>query len=247
MNPNNIKEVKIGFSCPKEWEKMSGSDDKRFCEFCNKSVFNFDNLSNDEIINFLVDRNTEKTCAKIEKTQLVKLNQSLNVADSKNYYNPIIFAASLATLTACNTPKQVYEPSHIHKNSNIEIVSNIFNPDSTNTILIKGKIFDDTNHPLIGAQFVLDSTERGCITDFDGAFEFEIKQNEIKSEYASVDYVGFETFQFPLIDVANKEVKITIADDLVLTADDFILVGEVAIIKHPIHKRLWKRVKNLFR
>ena len=97
--------------------------------------------------------------------------------------------------------KKVCTTNHDHKNSNVEIVSSINNPDSLNTVLIKGQIFDDVNEPMIGANFVFDDSKIGCTTDIDGKFEIEVKLEEIKSQTISVQYVGYETLQIPLTDI----------------------------------------------
>ena len=240
MNTKNIREIKIGYSCHKDWSKMSGSNAERHCESCSKSVFNFSDSSNEEILKFLAARDGQKNCGKFDRQQLELLNQSLTKSSEANFYKPLILGASLTTLVACGTSKKVCKTNHNHKNSNVEIVSNVNNPDSLSTVLIKGQIFDDVNEPLIGANFVFDDSKLGCTTDIDGKFEIEVKLDELKSQTTSVQYVGYETFQIPLIDVKNKEVKISMVDM-------GVLLGEVVIIKQPLHKRVWNGFKNIFR
>lgn len=240
MNTKNIREIKIGYSCHKDWSKMSGSNAERHCEFCSKSVFNFSNSSNDEILEFLAKRKDQQTCGKFNIYQVELLNQSISNSNRTNLLRPLIVGTSIATLISCGTFKQVCETKYVHECSNVKIISNISNPDSLSTVLIKGQIFDDVNEPLIGANFVFDDSKLGCTTDIDGKFEIEVKLDELKSQTTSVQYVGYETFQIPLIDIKNKEVKISMVDM-------GVLLGEVVIIKQPLHKRLWNGFKNIFR
>ena len=240
MNTKNIREIKIGYSCHKDWSKMSGSNAERHCESCSKSVFNFSDSSNEEILEFLAERNGQKNCGKFDRQQLELLNQSLSNSNETNFYKPLILGASLTTLVACGTSKKVCEINYNHEESNVEIVFNINNPDSLSTVLIKGQIFDYVNGPIIGANFVFDDSKFGCLTDLDGKFEIEVELDLLKSQTTSVHCLGYETLQIPLIDIKNKEVKISMVDM-------GVLLGEIVIIKQPLHKRIWNRFKNIFR
>lgn len=241
MDTKNIKEIKIGFRCHEEWSKMNVSNSERHCELCNKSVFDFSNLSNEEIFKFLSDRKEEKTCGKFDTYQLTKLNQSIiNNNSISSFLKPYFFGASITTFLACNTSKKICDTNHLYENSKFEVVSEIVHPDSTNTILIKGQIFDETHQPLIGANFYIYNSNIRCSTDLDGNFELIVNKDEIKSQTAYVQYVGYDVLEIPLIDIRNKQIKISMVES-------GALLGEVVIIKQPIHKRFWKRIKNVFR
>jgi hypothetical protein len=240
MDTKNIKEIKIGFRCHEEWSKMNVSNSERHCELCNKSVFDFSNLSIEEIFKFLRERKGDKTCGKFDTYQLSQLNKSINNNSNSSFIKPYIFGASITTFLACNTSKKICDTNHLYENSKFEVVSEIVHPDSTNTILIKGQIFDETNQPLIGANFYLYNSKIGCSTDLNGKFELKVNKDEIKSETASVEYVGYEILEIPLIDIRNRQIKISMVES-------GALLGEVVIIKQPIHKRFWQGIKNVFR
>lgn len=239
MITENIKEIKIGYSCHKDWTKMRGIDNARYCESCNKSVFDFSKSTNQDVIEFLSKRMNKNTCGKFNETQLDVINRELQVSKQTNHIKPLLLATTLTTMVACGTSKQACE-SHIeHSESKVQIISNVTNTDST-TIVIIGQIFDETNEPLIGANFVLDEIGIGCITDFNGAFKLEYPKSELKANTASVQYVGYKKLQIPLIDIKNKEIKIELLDM-------GVLLGEVVIVKQPVHKRFWNGIKNIFR
>jgi len=240
MDTKNIQEIKIGFRCHEEWSKMNVSNSARHCELCNKSVFDFSNLSNEEIFKFFTERKGDKTCGKFDTYQLYQLNQSLNNNNKSSFLKPYIFGASITTFLACNASKKICETNDLYQNSKFEVVSEIVHPDSTNTFLIKGQILGVTKQPIIGANFYLYNSKIGCSTDLDGKFELIVNKDEIKSETASVEYVGYENLEIPLIDIRNKQIKISMVESRAL-------LGEVVIIKQPIHKRFWKGIKNVFR
>ena len=85
---------------------MSGLNAERHCESCNKSVFNFSDSSNEEILKFLADRDGQNICGKFDKHQLDLLNESLSKSSGTNFYKPLILGASLTTLVACGTSKK---------------------------------------------------------------------------------------------------------------------------------------------
>jgi len=240
MKSKHIKEIKIGYSCNEEWSKMNGTKQKRHCESCSKSVFNFSYSSNEEILKFLTERNGQKICGKFDINQLVELNQSIRRSNEISFYKPLIIGTSLATMISCGTSKEACDANHVHEKSRFEIISNINNPDSINTVLIKGQIFDDENYPLIGANFVFNESKLGTTTDIDGIFEIEVNSTELISQTASVQYVGYETLEIPLVDIKNKEVKISMIDM-------GHLLGDVVIIRQPLHKRMWNGFINIFR
>lgn len=240
MSPSDIKEIKIGFSCFKKWPNLSGTDKERYCESCNKTVYNFSELSDQEIIEFLSNRNGQKTCGKFTKYQIASINQSLKSTQFPSVYKPFILSASMTALVACGTSKKTINTNREHGGSNVEIITELLNPDSINTILIEGFIYDEINKPLIGANFFLLESKIGCTTDLDGKFKLLIKQEDIKSENASVQYFGYAPLEIPLVEIKNKEIKISM---VVNTA----LLGEVVIIKQPLYKRLWNGFVGIFK
>lgn len=55
---------------------------------------------------------------------------------------------------------------------------------------LSGKIVDETNQPLPGASVVVQGTNSGTSTDFDGNFEFEASESNGTIE---ISFVGYET------------------------------------------------------
>lgn len=238
MRSNDIKSVKIGFSCHKQWSQMDGSESERHCNSCSKAVFNFSNATDDEVLDFLRLREGQSTCGKFDARQLEKLNASLRSNES-NIFKPLILGTTIATLTACGTSNKTCDSHDHHETSKVEVLSAIYNADSTSTVIVKGQMLDEDGIPLIGANFVFDDTAIGCITDVDGNFEIEVNHHDLKAETASISYTGYKTLQIPLVDIKNKEVKISMID---MGA----LLGIVVVTKKPWYKRLWNRVKQIF-
>lgn len=238
MKINSIKEVNIGYSCHKQWIQMEGSDKERHCDKCNKAVFNFSNASDEEVLRFLTEREGQGICGKFEARQLDTLNASLRSNES-NIFKPLILGTTIATLAACGTSNKTCDSHDDHETSKVEVLSAINNADSTSTVIVKGQMLNEDGIPLIGANFVFDDTAIGCITDVDGNFEIEVNHHDLKAETASIYYTGYKTLEIPLVDIKNKEVKISMID---MGA----LLGIVVVTKKPWYKRLWNRVKEIF-
>jgi hypothetical protein len=79
--------INIPNPCPEKWENMSPVSGGSFCGKCSKTVFDFSNSPNEEIIAFLSAQNGEKVCGKIRKVQLTK---------SKSFYSKFLAAIAIA-------------------------------------------------------------------------------------------------------------------------------------------------------
>ena len=240
MKPENIKEIKIGFSCYKEWPKMQGNDYTRHCKSCKKSVFNFSNSTNQEVIEFLSKRSGESNCGKFNQSQIESINHQLQASDYSSILKPFILATTMATMIACGTSKKVCETVQQHRKSKVEIISEVNNPDTINKIFIHGQILDEAKVPIIGVHFVIDESEIGSITDLDGKFKLEVAKNEITANTTSIRHPGYEPLQIPLIDIKNKEIKIELIES-------FVLLGEVVLVHHSKRNRFWNRIKTIFK
>src|ERR1700753_1244979 len=47
---DSLDRLSIGNSCTANWEAMTGDRQKRFCQECNKNVYNFSAMTRDEIV-----------------------------------------------------------------------------------------------------------------------------------------------------------------------------------------------------
>ncbi|QQR59136.1 MAG: dienelactone hydrolase family protein [Candidatus Melainabacteria bacterium] len=65
MNKSNpLDELTLSYSCPVDWDSMTGNDQERFCNQCSKKVFNISELSTAEANEFLRQKSASSTCVK---------------------------------------------------------------------------------------------------------------------------------------------------------------------------------------
>jgi len=235
-----IKEIKTGPNCPKKWSEMEGGEAKKLCNSCNHMVYDFTKFSTEEIIEFLEKRRGEKTCGKLNSVQIEPQNKKYKKIRYAHLFTPLLLVAALAIFTACNSNKKLNDKARFTPIKRIKTVAYGINPDSLKTILIKGRITDQMGEPLISANLKVYNSEYKTTTDFSGEFEIEFpRKNFDLRNIITAKYTGYSDFQFRVLDVKNKEIAFYLSESL--------LIGEIIIKKQPIHKRVWNRIKNVFR
>ena len=65
------------------------------------------------------------------------------------------------------------------------------------TFTVRGTVRDVPGEPLVGANIILQGTTKGTTSDIDGAFSFQIDDNE-KNGTLEISYVGFEKAVIPI-------------------------------------------------
>jgi hypothetical protein len=238
MKTNDIKEIKLGFSCQKQWLTMNGNSETRFCNSCSKTVYNFDNLSNEEVIEFFIKRSGQKTCGKFAKNQIESINNTLKHNSKSSILKPFITLGTALSIISCNTSKVACVSTQDHIKSRIEVVKSIVNTSKAN--LLKGKIVDEYQEPVFGASIHFKELNTEFTTDLDGNFEIEVSESDTATTNVTINYLGYEPFEIKLIDLKNKEVKIILVDSM----DGHL--GDSFIIEKPLHVKFWNKVKSIF-
>lgn len=238
MRKTSIKRVNIGFSCSKKYESMAPQQGGSFCGNCEKVVLDFSNLTNQEIVEYF-EVSSSKTCGRFHGRQLDELNKSLEQEPPK-YLKTIKAGVLGATLLAssCNTTKELNQDCNSDYASSYVVVGNL-ESDSDTIFTIKGIVLDELDYPVIGANIIVDDSSLGTQTDFDGKFELKIRSELSDSVKLSTKYIGYQTLDVKLLDLRNKEVKITMSDS-------GFMLGEI-VVKYPIHKRIWNGIRKVFR
>src|SRR5215210_6176183 len=59
-----LKQIRIAAPCPATWEAMSGDERRRHCTLCDLSVYNFAEMTGEEIRELLV-RSEGRLCARL--------------------------------------------------------------------------------------------------------------------------------------------------------------------------------------
>ncbi|GLR16154.1 carboxypeptidase-like regulatory domain-containing protein [Portibacter lacus] len=233
----NIQEFKIANSCTADWNKMSNDEANRHCQLCNKTVYDFTNLKENEIIDFFENQHKQasKTCGRFNKDQLKGINLSLN--GKSNYLTRVspILVGLMLTSASC----KVYKQDQIVCNEHISTIEILDQLDSSNLAenKIYGQILDENNEPLPFATAHIKGTERGVESDFYGKFELDISGLDLNETYLQTSYIGYHSFEVKLFDIKENKFKITLADPREL-------MGDVIVVYKPRIKNIFKRKTN---
>lgn len=98
------------------------------------------------------------------------------------------------------------------------VISSKNQSSSEKKVVVKGKILDSFNMPIIGASVVEKGTTNGTITDLDGNFSFSAPENSV----IEVSYIGYQSQQF--VAEAGKELSIVLKEDTKVL-DEVVVIG----------------------
>lgn len=89
---------------------------------------------------------------------------------------------------------------------------------TTNNILIEGKVVDDQKETVIGASVVVKGTTNGTVTDIDGYFKLNAPSNAI----LTVSFIGYQTQEIP-VNGQNKFSILLLENQAML--DEVVVIG----------------------
>ncbi|MEL6941479.1 MAG: carboxypeptidase-like regulatory domain-containing protein [Bacteroidota bacterium] len=95
------------------------------------------------------------------------------------------------------------------------------------TRTISGIVTDESGAPLIGASVIWEGTDKGVVTDFEGAFEIEVVDEKV---ILTIAYTGYETVE-KLVKKTQNYVRIKMSSGVAL--DEVVVTG--------MHKKRMKK------
>lgn len=185
--------ISVPTPCHESWDAMTPTDKGRFCQNCQKTVTDFSNMSDQQIISYLKNRQGE-ICGRFHSEQLSR-ELAIPANKRKNALAPI--AAMVAALT-------MSIPSVMAKSKPEKIQLTPDRADITplhrDTLLpIKGIVVDSASKSALpGVIIILKGQEVYALTDSTGKFELQIPGNykdkpltlEVHhSEYVPKDFI----------------------------------------------------------
>ena len=68
--------------CPENWENMTPNQQGHFCQVCSKTVVDFTQMTDDEVLNYFAQHQGQKVCGKLRKSQLAPTEVKLIIPQS---------------------------------------------------------------------------------------------------------------------------------------------------------------------
>ncbi|MEO8770191.1 MAG: hypothetical protein ABI402_08905 [Ferruginibacter sp.] len=112
--------ITIPSPCHENWDNMSPNQQGRHCNSCSKTVVDFTQMKDDEVKNFLINKQHERLCGRFSSTQLQQISIELpqNIFQLQLPFWKRFLVASLlvfsTTLFSCevNTKGEVVTPGN---------------------------------------------------------------------------------------------------------------------------------------
>ena len=238
MTRHNYK-LTINKPCRQQWNSMTNNDIGKYCSHCSKTVIDFTNLSDIEIIQ-VIEKSSGRLCGRLTNKQL---NRPLYVAkpqsNSSKLYKIlaglILVGTSNNVLSTNKTP--LFEIRKSIESEN-EYISNIENPvakDSSN--IVKGKVIDEqSKEPIPFASVIIKGTKTGVSTNIDGEFVLYIPDSLLTDKITiSVNYIAYKKSET----IINRSDLPLIKNILVMPMEQ-ILLGEIEVV---VKRKWWQRKK----
>ena len=231
-----IKNISIPRPCDQSWQQMTPAHQGRHCQSCAKNVTDFTEMSASDIIAYF--NSNDKTCGRFSPAQLIVINTILEPKQQSRFsWKGIAAVASLISLipnlkAQAQQVNQTEQAPPVRKKNNDIAKAN----SAAITTILTGKIIDKDNKlPLPGVSVIVKGSTYGIVTDVEGNFRLKIPA---ASNILMISYIGYKTIELA-VSRSAQPLEITIEAQQAL-------LGEVAIIRQPMHKGLWHKIKRMF-
>lgn len=211
--------VSIPEPCHENWETMSPQDKGRHCDVCEKTVFDFTNKTDEQIVKTF--ENSGKLCGRFKTNQLDR--ELVFARKSKNSYRSIAATGLFAFLALHSFKSKAQNERVLSKTEVIQPVNHIKGKIATSilkTRIISGTIFDENNLPLLGANVIVKDTSNGTQTDFDGNFKLKVEKGIV----IEVSFIGYETQKITI----NNQDKVSIN-----LTENYDVLGALIVVGYP--------------
>lgn len=217
--------VSIPQPCRQPWEDMTPEAHGRFCGNCQKSVIDFSDLSDSEILALLSDT-SKKYCGRFKKSQLDRLVLPEQQATS------LLPAAVLGLMLAAGIPAVASatdnRPQYVSR-------------DTTTSRILTGKVTDINGSIVPAVTVSIKGTNRGVLTDANGHYQLTVVPSQ--QVVLVFSYIGYERLEVPV--TAQPIVDVVLKPDETRLLGDVVVAGGVRVVKATPWQRLkhgWQRL-----
>ncbi|WP_250432605.1 carboxypeptidase-like regulatory domain-containing protein [Hanstruepera flava] len=204
--------LSIPAPCHENWNDMTPVDKGRHCAVCTKTVYDFTNKTDEQIVKAYL--NNRNLCGRFKGKQLNK--ELVYSRKTTNSFRTFLASSLLSFLSftshqALSQEKPIAEQTDTTKQPTVKGKTAV---SVLNSKTISGTIADESGLPLPGVNIIIKGTTRGTQTDFDGNYKITASLGNI----VSFSYLGYKT----------KEVTIGVNNDHSFCMDiDSEILGEV--------------------
>jgi len=229
--------------CAEKWESFAPTHNGGFCSTCSKTVIDFSQMTDDEILSFLANK-PQHACGRFNINQLktyshpqrgVTVNPGITLLKA-GFISLLLAVLSKPTLAQYASPRTTTEVVQYP-------VTQAYKSDDIAGFIVRGVVKDELDQPMPGVSIVLKGSTVETWTDAQGHFEFPRKLQD--GNVLLFRFIGYTPKEYVVKKSSDQDMNIT------MQMDTFELMGEVQVNgvydeNHSLISRLWNKVKNLF-
>lgn len=239
----NTIHISIAKPCSEKWENFAATSTGGFCASCNKSVVDFTNMSDEEILQYALTM-PANSCGRFRNQQLKEYTELDKIGIRPSYTLLKAGLLSLAFLLINKSGYALFRPVTIPS----EMIQSISNsavaekPLPADQVVRGVVVTAEDGLPLPGVNVLLMGSNIGTVTDQDGKFEFPKRLKE--GDVLLFSFIGFSTIEYKVPRHANDALTIELRMDMIMTLGE-IAVGKVYVVQND-RQTLWSKFKKLF-
>ncbi len=232
--------IKIPKPCHENWQQMTAVEKGKFCNKCNKIVFDLTTLTDKQLISKMNQK--ESICGRVKSSQL---NRHIETPSKNNFSG---LATAVAVTASLLSTEPVLSQKYSLKQGEVVIVDSPKDTIKNKTIkasnlkVIKGNI-SDINTNLPGVSVLLKGTTIKTETDFDGNFSLEVSKDAKKNTILVISYLGYKTITLDISKI-KQPLKINMEEDDTMMLGEVSVVAGMVIVEKPT---LLQRIGSVFK
>lgn len=208
--------LEINKPCSENFNQFTPTKLGGFCASCEKDVVDFTKMTSLEVINYFKIYNTKNTCGQFNRKQLTNYTEK-SIRRKKYNYLSTLGIAFLSLFTFNTVHAQKINSSNEKNTTKVKT--------QQGNIVVKGNISDEAG-PLPGVSILLQGTNTGIESDFNGNFTFP--KNLKVGDTLLFSFIGMESQKVIIQNnssASNIELKVN------MELDACMLLGKVAVKK----------------
>lgn len=205
--------------CHENWEAMTPSDKGRFCSSCQKTVIDFTNMSDRQLVEFF-KKPPPSVCGRVHDDQL---NRDIVISKKRipwvKYFFQISLPAFLIAMKASAQKSKILIGDTTYCTPMMGKVAIPAPEVYSETKTISGQILDDKGNKVSFASVSIKNTKNGVQADAEGAFKINAPLNS--------------TLVFSAVGYNSKEIALNGQSTnliVVFETKDIVLSGEVIVV-----------------
>ncbi|WP_300567713.1 carboxypeptidase-like regulatory domain-containing protein [Flavobacterium sp.] len=229
--------ISIPEPCHENWQKMSPTEKGRFCDSCQKKVFDFTNASDRQIIS-AYNKNSN-LCGRFLNTQL---DRDLVAPKEKSTFW-MATTSTIISFFALGSQESIAQEAVKTEQTDQKIISKSTagENDAIEGKTITGIVTDSVN-PWPGISIVIKGTQKGTTTNFDGLYSIKAKEGDVLVFHL----MGLEEKE---ITIGNDTIyNVIMKDDPKLAKDKVIYrIGGICGKRQNFFRRTFHSIGNWFK